>query len=356
MNKKFLFLMAVYAILLTSCGDSEMKPKSTKISGPLGEYFEVVDRSYKVNHSGQCNIEIKRIKEGFPAPWEEGMKVGHSKGEIEIGFSVEYMDDDQDVEVKDATDIVFEREALEAVAALGVGESTTIPFDAKIKKATQFKVGSTFEAHEPSMDGVYVMKGTVGNIPVVMQYEIRGSNVSGTYYYTKMGPDRVLFLEGVFDDGDITLEETDENGDNSANWEGRFEKDSYTGYFIRTKDGKELNFNLSKTDEKYKGRTTRRPKASSNISYGSSYQSESVSSGSEDWDSILDSYERFVDQYISYLKRASNGDATALAEYPSLMKRAEEYGNKLQNAQGDLSPSQLARWQRINSKYISAMQ
>lgn len=81
---------------------------------------------------------------------------------------------------------------------------------------------------------------------------------------------------------------------------------------------------------------------------------DSSSSGAEDWDSVLDSYERYVDKYIAMMKKAQAGDASALAEYPSLMEEAEEYGNKLQNATGSLSSSQIARYQSINNKMIQA--
>ena len=82
----------------------------------------------------------------------------------------------------------------------------------------------------------------------------------------------------------------------------------------------------------------------------------SSSSGSENWDSVLDSYERYVDKYIALMKKAQSGDASALAEYPSLMEEAQEYGDKLQNAKGSLSASQIARYQRINNKMLKAAQ
>lgn len=347
--------VAIMAILL-SCGNSSgLKPSKAKISGPLGDYFEVVDRDYKVNDSGVCNIEIKRIKAGFPAPWEEGMQIGYGDGDIEPGFTVEFMDEDGDVEYKDGTDIVADQEALEAIAALGVGESTTIPFCANIKKSSKFKVSSLLKAHEPSLDGIYSMKGTIGNLPVVAQFEIKGNTAGGTYYYSKYGPNHVLFIEGLFDKGKLSFEETDDEGNMTSQWDGSFDGNVYTGKFVNLNNGKEFIFTLKKTDESYKGRTERRrPVTSFN---GSSNSNEyNTPSGPEDWDAVLDSYERYVNKYVSYVKRAANGDATALVEYPSLMNQAQEFGNKLENAKGELSVSQLARWERINAKYLEAMQ
>lgn len=78
------------------------------------------------------------------------------------------------------------------------------------------------------------------------------------------------------------------------------------------------------------------------------------SSDDEDWDAILDSYEEYVNDYISLLKKAKNGDMDALSEYPSIMEDAQELGEKLQNAQGSMSSSQLSRYTKITNKLAQA--
>lgn len=82
----------------------------------------------------------------------------------------------------------------------------------------------------------------------------------------------------------------------------------------------------------------------------------SSSSGSEDWDVLLDSYEEYVDEYISYVKKAARGDMNALTEYPSLMKKAEEFSDKMKDAQGAMSASQWARYNKITMKMANAAQ
>ena len=82
----------------------------------------------------------------------------------------------------------------------------------------------------------------------------------------------------------------------------------------------------------------------------------SSSSSSQDWDAMLDSYEEYVDNYISLLKKAANGDRSAMAEYPALMKKAQEFGNEMKNAQGSMSASQLARYTKISTKMLKAAQ
>ena len=80
----------------------------------------------------------------------------------------------------------------------------------------------------------------------------------------------------------------------------------------------------------------------------------SSSSGSEDWDALLDSYEKFVDKYISYMKKAAGGDLSAISEYTSLMEKAEEIGDKLDKAGDDLSSSQMNRYMKITEKMTKA--
>lgn len=82
--------------------------------------------------------------------------------------------------------------------------------------------------------------------------------------------------------------------------------------------------------------------------------SSSSSKDSKDWDALLKSYEQYVDKYITYVKKASKGDMSALKEYPSLMEKAEEFGNKIQNAQDDMSASQWAKYMKITQKMLSA--
>ena len=75
---------------------------------------------------------------------------------------------------------------------------------------------------------------------------------------------------------------------------------------------------------------------------------------SEDWDEVLTSYEEYVDKYVSLVKKAAKGDAVALASYPSLMKKAEELADKLDDAEDDMSSAQLARYKKITKKLMKA--
>ena len=91
--------------------------------------------------------------------------------------------------------------------------------------------------------------------------------------------------------------------------------------------------------------------ASAETSYS---EEESESSDGEDWDSVLDSYEEYVDMYISLLKKASAGDLSAVSEYTSYMSKAQEVSQKMADATSKLSPAQLSRFNKINQKMLQA--
>ena len=93
---------------------------------------------------------------------------------------------------------------------------------------------------------------------------------------------------------------------------------------------------------------------SSDDSYDDSYIGSGIESS--DWDGLLDSFEQYVDDYISLLKKAKNGDVSALAEYASVLEDANELSDKLQNAKSEMSASQLSRYNKITMKMAKAVQ
>lgn len=353
MYTRLFYLPLILAIcMLVSCGKSEkLTPEQSKITGPLGEYFEVVEREYSII-DGKISVEIKRIKTGMPAPWKEGMEVGYDDGYFEPHFTIELKDNDGNTLSKDKTDIVFDEEDLKTISSIGVDETASITFDAK-EGASKFKVGSTFTVHNgdsnlednsSTINGSYDLKGKVDKYPITMHLEIDDSNVNGSLYYDKNGPNAKLMLSGTNDDGDIDLNETEVNGKPTGHFNGKFNNGIFKGQYVMS-NGKSMPFAVTEGDV-------------DELSYdddSSSYDdSDTSSSGSEDWDALLNSYESYVDKYISYMKKAANGDMSALSEYPSLMQKAQDYNSKLQNAQGMMSSSQWARYNRITMKMAKA--
>lgn len=81
---------------------------------------------------------------------------------------------------------------------------------------------------------------------------------------------------------------------------------------------------------------------------------EATTSGSEDWDKVLDEYESFCDKIVPLAKKAQAGDITAVTEYASLLQSAQSLESKLDNAASDLSAAQAARLSKISAKLASA--
>jgi len=155
MKREIIIIMTLALSFLTSCtGSKGITPSKDAISGPLGQYFKVVNRTYKI-YNGKINVEIERIAEGLPDPWEEGIEVGYSNNNVEPGFVVEFMDASGDIVCKDQSDIVWTKDELVSVVALLVGETSSIHFSVSGKKVSQFKVSSTFKYHQPEESDSY---------------------------------------------------------------------------------------------------------------------------------------------------------------------------------------------------------
>lgn len=79
-------------------------------------------------------------------------------------------------------------------------------------------------------------------------------------------------------------------------------------------------------------------------------------SSSAEWDNVLDSYEKYIDQYAKLYKKAQAGDMSAMTEYASMLEKANDLSSKLNGAKSDMSAAQIARFTKLQSKLISAVQ
>lgn len=82
--------------------------------------------------------------------------------------------------------------------------------------------------------------------------------------------------------------------------------------------------------------------------------SESNTSGSKDWDEILDEYEKYVESYAKLIKKASSGDVSAMTESAKMLEHAQNLDEKFKDAKDDMSASQLKRYMEITTKMATA--
>lgn len=80
----------------------------------------------------------------------------------------------------------------------------------------------------------------------------------------------------------------------------------------------------------------------------------SSSTSSDDWDAILDDYEDYMDKYIKLIKKANEGDASAITEYASIYQKAVSLSEKLANANDDLTTTQYTKFIEIQTKMLQA--
>lgn len=181
--------------------------------------------------------------------------------------------------------------------------------------------------------------------------------------------DELLKLKKLLtgDQGDteeIVFEGEFNNRDEAPNW---FKNTTgFTPYLsadIQVSDGSPMV-----VEEDYYGDTADEETESSYDTYGDdtddmSYESDdddtdatSDETGGEDINAMLDSYEEFVDEYISYVKKAANGDVSALAQYPEVMEKAEALDKKIKSVKSDLTSSQMKRYMKITAKMTKAAQ
>ncbi len=101
--------------------------------------------------------------------------------------------------------------------------------------------------------------------------------------------------------------------------------------------------------------------ASSITSYAANFTSENYAIAgfhnvNNDIDALIVSYEKYVNKYISTMKKAKEGDETAMLEYLKLLQQAEELEKKIDAAKDEMTTTQLEKFNKINLKLIKAME
>lgn len=93
---------------------------------------------------------------------------------------------------------------------------------------------------------------------------------------------------------------------------------------------------------------------------------DSNSDSNENWDEALASYEKYTNDYIALVKKMKKlkgkTDNSSVMEYTSLMtdalklnQDAQEFGTKMEDAKSDLTPTQLAKYMKIQLKLTAAI-
>ena len=161
--------VATTAILLSSCGgenkqneqvqESEMtktvRPLNVKLQGDLADYFEIVDKDYKVTKEAggfatvKFNIEIKRLDKALPLNAGEEIATYSSDNGLLLGYNVEIFDENGDFIKK-----IDEGHFKEDIAMLNPGETGFLKVESYVsvyfegdefEKFAKFRLTSTLK-------------------------------------------------------------------------------------------------------------------------------------------------------------------------------------------------------------------
>lgn len=150
-------------------------------------------------------------------------------------------------------------------------------------------------------------------------------------------------LEGVYSSEDvINLGKLDED-------------DSGVLRFSVDEDLKDaVSFRITSAYEEYEGSSSASSSDDDDDDEEISGNSSSVSSS--DIDKILDDFEDMVDAYVKIVKKANNGDLSAMSDMATYLEKAESISNRLENVEGDMTAKQAARYAKIAQKMTRAIQ
>ena len=97
--------------------------------------------------------------------------------------------------------------------------------------------------------------------------------------------------------------------------------------------------------------------SSSSSSNSSSLSSGSTSSSSQDWNKMLDDYEKYVNEYIKLVKKLSNGDKSVESQVDKYFWAADDLEDDLEEAynSGKMSSAQKKRYDKIEEKFTDAV-
>lgn len=91
--------------------------------------------------------------------------------------------------------------------------------------------------------------------------------------------------------------------------------------------------------------------------YESDYEEDTsyLNDGSSDINVMLESYENYVDEYISLMEKSKSGNIVDSKDYERMMKKAEEFGEKMDNSTDDMTVNQITRFSEIQAKLTTAI-
>ena len=245
-----LFMPIVFSLLLCSCNENgkTIRPVSEKVNGPLGEYFQLVQKDYLVQE-GRITLDIMRIKDGWPEPMKTNAPLGYCDECYEPSFMVEFLDKEGRVLAKSFVCYKYAPEQVAKLTELGLNEVGSLSVDVLTQDVCQVKLLSDFVYRGTATSN---MSGTVnGTMDILMSLEFTPQGeAKGAYYHRKFGADAMLCLQGTLANQSLVLDEYSSEGKRIGKFQGVFKEGAYTGSY-ESFDGKTYDFNLTEDRSMY---------------------------------------------------------------------------------------------------------
>lgn len=375
MKKLSMMIMAACLLLLASCSlkPKSIAPASTKFDGgKLATLVELVGTEGELSFEeteAAVPAQIIRLKAKLKLNEETAYLQTTELKEIE--FSYEPLKVTlQDAEGKEVKELELSKDDYKKLAKHlqgKKGEEVEVTFEATYHNSEEapkwFKQSVAFAAGDAGdvYPIVYNMDGEIGKYPIhATLIEQKDGMIRGAYYYKKGST--ILYLMGERNGKYAELYEYTYEGRHTGYWAGVLTEAEYSGSFEAVVPGKSYIFQITPTTEL---ETVKFFDADfDRFFYQRMYEPVVVTEGDfEDTDdaggnldALLDKYEKYVDDYITLMKKAQNGNASAMVEAVELLEDAQELAEELEKEQGNMSVADAKRMAEINEKMITAAQ
>lgn len=364
--KPKVLVIAMIAMLAAACTKNPVEVTCTSIEGKSEKIVGIPEEPYNLSSTGDGDSRTLELVTKFELKKHLGGISGLKPEDIVIdeGFCVSILDEDRKklCDLKLASDSAAI--SLKTVLKGKTGDKQEVKFALKtdednakevMKYAKYFKVNN-FTVSLRNIN----LSGDIGTYPVKMTLNIDSDGaITGAYYYTRKGPNALLYLKGKIEEEKVDINEFDLQGNFTGEFHGKFVDEAFGGMFT-TAALKTYNYTL-RPDEQMTPIDTRSvpfdrfERLSLNTGLLDEALEEHPDVGTASIDDLLASYERCVDRCISIMSKIKNNDPSAVTEYMGLLSDIADYTSKLDNLKGDFTDVQLDRLARIAAKAAKIM-
>lgn len=353
--------------------EKEIDIENVQIDGLAGRYIEIVPNTYKIKNIGTSDdikMAISLTFKKVSNPQNQVFVSNSKRGTIcfydQDGFSLK---ESYDVWIGDIHKelIMLLSSKPGTTANITFVPSKTFKLDSKeeVKEFLQkvstlsFEENVLSEKYSPDLVAVDTYKPSINDITDDLSnqstLDVESNDNVASAAEGSNDWDKLLNTYEQYVNSYIKLYKKAMNGDASAMTEyiSFMEKATQLSEKLSDADTEMTNAQLQRYMEITNKMTTMAIDAVESTT-NPSVKETKVVGGKENWDKLLDSYEKYVDKYIALCKKVSAGNLSAMTEYTEMMSQAQDLSEKLTKAQGEMTSAQWNRYMKILQKMTNA--